>query len=67
MPEILVRFQILEIGFDQRVELLHLRDKKMFALDGSVDDLIEGGGRRRGRLRGRIANGKLRRWLRVFL
>ena len=39
-----VDLQILEIGFDQRMKLLHLRDKEMFALDGAVDDLVEGRG-----------------------
>ena len=42
--EIFVFLQILEISFHQRMKLLHLGDEQMFALDCSIDNLVEAAG-----------------------
>ncbi len=61
--QLFVVSQILEIGFDQRMQLSHLRDKEMLPHDGAIDDLIEAG--RWGCLSGGIAIRELRLGLRV--
>jgi len=42
--DIFVLLQILEVGFHQRMKLLHLGDEKMFALHCSIDHLVEAAG-----------------------
>ena len=57
--QLFVVLEILKIGLDQGMQLAHLGNEKVFALDGAVNDLIETGGGCGGGLLGGVAGREL--------